>query len=77
MAITRQQTDLLLDDLESRIRLRADWRGSSVFYQVLEYDLQPILDTAADPEHVREWTRAMLVRNGHSADPLHDVDAAA
>ena len=77
MAITRQQTDLLLADLESRIRQRVGWRGSTVFYQVLEYDLQPILDTAVDPEHVRAWTRAMLVRNGHAADPSHDVETAA
>ena len=70
MAIAREQTDLLLDDLESRVRQRVGWRGSARFYQALEYELQPILDTAADPGHVRAWTRAMLVRNGHPVDPL-------
>lgn len=77
MALSRQQTDLLLADLENRVRQRADWPDHAVFYQVLDYDLQPILDTAADPEYVRAWTRAMLVRNGHAADPSYDVETAA
>ena len=76
MPITRQQTGLLLADLESRIKQRDDWRDRTVFYRELEYDLRPILDTAADPEHVRSWIRAMLVRNGHAADLSHDVETA-
>ena len=76
MPITRQQTDLLLADLESRIKQRDDWRDRTVFYRELEYDLRPILDTAADQEHVRAWIRAMLIRNGHAADLPHGVQAA-
>jgi hypothetical protein len=76
MPITRQQTDLLLADLESRIKQRGDWRDRTVFHRELEYDLRPILDTAADPAHVRSWIRAMLVRNGHAADLPHDVETA-
>jgi hypothetical protein len=76
MPITRQQTDLLLADLESRIKQRGDWRDRTVFHRELEYDLRPILDTAADPEHVRSWVRAMLVRNGHAADLPHDAETA-
>ena len=77
MPITRQQTDLLLADLESRIRQRqgagCDW---TLFYRELEYDLRPILDTAADPAQVREWVQAMLLRNGHVADLPHRLQTA-
>jgi hypothetical protein len=75
MPITRQQTDLLLADLESRIQQRNDWRDRTVFYRELEYELRPILDTAADQEHVHTWIRAMLIRNGHAADLPHGVQA--
>lgn len=68
MSITRQQTDLLLADLESRIRQQqGDWRDRTLFARKLEYDLRPILDTAADPAHVREWVQAMLLRIDHAA----------
>ena len=77
MPITRQQTDLLLADLESRIKQhRGGWRDRTLFYRELEYDLRPILDTAADPAHVREWVQAMLLRNGHVADLPHRLQTA-
>jgi len=77
MPITRQQTDLLLADLESRIRQhQGGWRDRTLFYRELEYDLRPILDTAADPAHVRAWVQAMLVRNGHAADLLYRLQTA-
>jgi hypothetical protein len=68
MPISRQQTDLLLADLESRIRQhQGGWRDRHLFARKLEYDLRPILDTAADPAHVREWVQAMLLRIDHAA----------
>ena len=76
MPITRQQTDLLLADLESRIKQRDDWRDRTVFYRELEYDLRPILDTAADPAHVREWVLAMLLRIDLAADLPYRLQTA-
>ena len=77
MPITRQQTELLLADLESRIRQRqGDRRDWTLLYSELEYDLRPILDTAADPAHVRAWVQAMLLRNGHAADLPNRLQAA-
>ena len=68
MPITRQQTDLLLADLESRIREhQGGWRDRTLFARKLEYDLRPILDTAADPARVREWVQGMLLRIDHPA----------
>ena len=62
MPITRQQTELLLADLESRIKQRqGGWRDRTQFHRELEYDLRPILDTAADPANVRAWVQAMLL----------------
>jgi len=74
MSLTAYQTELLLVDLERRVRGRGTWRGHAVFYQVLEYDLQPILDTAEDPDYVRAWIQQMLERNGHAPGP--SVEAA-
>ena len=77
MPITRQQTELLLADLESRIKQRrGGWRDRTLFHRELEYDLRPILDTAADPAHVRAWVQAMLLRNGHAADLPNRLQAA-
>ena len=77
MPITRQQTDLLLADLESRIKqYQGGWRDRTLFYRELEYDLRPILDTAADPAHVREWVQAMLLRIDHAADLPHRLQTA-
>lgn len=77
MPISRQQTDLLLADLERRIKQRGGGRDRTLFYRELEYDLRPILDTAADPEHVRAWALAMLVRDGHVAPLCHDDNLVA
>jgi hypothetical protein len=69
MPISRQQTDLLLADLESRIRQhQGGWRDRNLFARKLEYDLRPILDTADDPTQVREWVQAMLLRIDQPAD---------
>ncbi len=69
MPITRQQTELLLADLESRIKQRrGGWRDRTLFHRELEYDLRPILDTAADPAHVHQWVQAMLLRIDQPAD---------
>jgi hypothetical protein len=76
MPITRQQTDLLLADLESRIKQRQGWHDRTVFHRELEYDLRPILDTAADQAHVRSWIQAMLVRHGHAAELPYEAQTA-
>lgn len=58
-----------LADLEAAIRRRRKWRGKPVFYQVLDYELAPILAAAADPEAIRQRVRALLERHGHDPDP--------
>jgi hypothetical protein len=47
-----------------------------VFHRELEYDLRPILDTAADQAHVRSWIQAMLVRHGHAAELPYEAQTA-
>jgi hypothetical protein len=65
MPIELADTDRLLADLETHIKRRSNWRGKPVSYQVPEYDLAPILETAADPaDDVRRWVREKLVRLG-------------
>jgi hypothetical protein len=77
MPITRQQTDLLLADLESRIRQhQGGRRDRALFYRELEYDLRTIVDTAADPAHVREWVLAMLLRIDPAADLPYRLQTA-
>ena len=77
MPISRQQTDLLLADLESRIRQhQGGWCDRTLFDRTLEYDLRPILDTAADPGYVREWVQAMLLRIDHAARLPHRLQTA-
>ena len=77
MPITRQQTELLLADLESRIRQRqGDRRDWTLLYSELEYDLRPILDTAADPAHVHQWVQAMLLRIDDDPDLPYRLQTA-
>lgn len=64
------EIDRQLAQLELAIKRRHRHQGRRVVYQMLEYDLEPILKATDDPGYVRERMREILVRLGHSPEPL-------
>ena len=65
MSLDTATVELLLQDLERRLRHQAAWAGLPVFYRTLGRDLAPILDTAPDVHLVLERVCDMLDRLGY------------
>ena len=82
MALDSETVELLLQDLENRLREKAAWAGLPVFHDVIRHDLAPLLETAPDVAYVLERVCDMLEQLGYPAQfpplpPLPPVRAAA
>ena len=60
MSLDSETVELLLEDLECRLRGQAAWAGLPVFYRGLSRDLAPLLESAPDINYVLERVCDML-----------------
>lgn len=65
MSLDTATVELLLQDLEDRLRHQAAWAGLPVFYRALGRDLAPLLDAAPDVSLILDRVCDMLDRLGY------------